>query len=187
MAEDFDIGEPLPEESSNRTFVIAAGALGALLVLSMICLLVYALYLAPRQREARATDVVEVNLENTQQAQTQTAQVLEQTPSSTPSPTDTPEPTATVTTTQVVVLPTDTPTPFLTLPTLAPQTATVAAQQTLDAIAQGGGGATPTPTATALPATGFGDEVSVPMLALLGGLLAAVIFAARSLRTRVSP
>jgi hypothetical protein len=185
MAEDFDLGEPLPEESSNRTFVIAAGALGALLVLSMICLLVYALYLAPRQREARATDVVEVELQNTQQAQTQTAEVLEQTPSSTPSPTDTPEPTATVTPTQVVVLPTDTPTPFLTLPTLAPETATVAAQQTLDAIAQGGGGATP--TATALPATGFGDEVSVPMLALLGGLLAAVIFAARSLRTRVSP
>jgi hypothetical protein len=151
----------------------------------MICLLVYALYLAPRQREARATDVVEVNLENTQQAQTQTAQVLEQTPSSTPSPTDTPEPTATVTPTQVVVLPTDTPTPFLTLPTLAPETATAAAQQTLDAGAGGGGGATP--TATALPATGFGDEVSVPMLALLGGLLAAVIFAARSLRTRVSP
>jgi cytoskeletal protein RodZ len=186
MAEDFDIGEPLPEESSNRTFVIAAGALGALLVLSMICLAVYALYLAPRQREARATDVVEVNLENTQQAQTQTAEVLEQTPSSTPSPTDTPEPTATVTPTQVVVLPTDTPTPFLTLPTLAPETATAAAQQTL-AAAQGGGGASPTPTATALPATGFGDEVSVPMLALLGGLLAAVIFAARSLRTRVSP
>ncbi|MGD2162210.1 MAG: hypothetical protein PVH60_08575 [Anaerolineales bacterium] len=186
MAEDFDIGEPLPEESSNRTFVIAAGALGALLVLSMVCLLVYALYLAPRQRESRATDVVEVNLENTQEALTQTAEVLEQTPSRTPSPTDTPEPTATVTATQVVVLPTDTPTPFLTLPTLAPETATAAAQQTLDAAALGGGGGA-TPTATALPATGFGDEVSVPMLALLGGLLAAVIFAARSLRTRVSP
>ncbi|MGD8865922.1 MAG: hypothetical protein PVI81_10035, partial [Anaerolineales bacterium] len=149
-------------------------------------LLVYALYLAPRQRESRATDVVEVNLENTQEALTQTAEVLEQTPSRTPSPTDTPEPTATVTATQVVVLPTDTPTPFLTLPTLAPETATAAAQQTLDAAALGGGGGA-TPTATALPATGFGDEVSVPMLALLGGLLAAVIFAARSLRTRVSP
>lgn len=183
MAEDFEIGEPLPEESSNRTFVIAAGALGALLVLSMVCLLVYALYLAPRQREAQATDVVEVNLQNTQQAQTQTAEVLEQTPSRTPTPTDTPVPSATVTTTQVVVLPTDTPTPFLTLPTLAPETATAAAQQTL---AAGGGGASPTPTATALPATGFGDEVSVPMLALLGGLMVAVIFIARSLRTRVS-
>ena len=71
MAEDFDVGAPLPEESSNRTFVIAAGGLGALLVLSMICLAVYALVVAPRQREARATEVIEVNLQNTQQAQTQ--------------------------------------------------------------------------------------------------------------------
>jgi len=56
MAEDFDVGGPLPEESGNRTFVIAAAGLGGLLIVSMICLLVYALVLAPLQREARATE-----------------------------------------------------------------------------------------------------------------------------------
>ena len=130
MAEDFEVGGPLPEESSNRTFVIAAVGLGGLLVLSMICLVVYALVLAPRQREARATDVVQINLQNTQQAQTQTAIAVERTPSRTPTVTGTASPTASVTPTQVIVLPTDTPTPFLTLPTLAPETATAAALET---------------------------------------------------------
>jgi len=184
MAEDFDVGAPLPEESSNRTFVMVAGGLGALLVLSMICLAVYALVLAPRQQASRATQAVEVNLENTQQAQTQTAAVVQQTPSRTPTATETQEPTVTVTPTQVVVLPTSTATPFLTLPTLAPETATAAAQQTL--AASGGGGATVTATTTALPATGFAEDIGVPTLALLGGVLLAVIFIARGLRTRTT-
>lgn len=183
MAEDFDLGGPLPEESSNRTFLMAAGGLGALLILSMICLAVYALVLAPAQRESRATEVIEINLQNTREAQTQTAEAMELTPSRTPTETETPLPTGTVTPTQVIVLPTFTPTPFLTLPTLAPETATAAAQQTLEAI-QGGGGATP--TATALPATGFADEVGIPGLMIMGGILLAVIFIARSLRTRAS-
>ena len=183
MAEEFDVGGPLPEESSNRTFVIAAVSLGGLLVLSMICLLVYALVLAPRQQEARATDVVLVNQQNTEEALTQTAVAIEKTPTRTPTGTEQPDTTATVTPTLVVVLPTETPTPFLTLPTLAPETATAAAQLTL-AAAQGGGGGTP--TATALPATGFADEVGIPALALAGGLLLALIFIARSLRTRVT-
>jgi len=183
MTEEFDVGGPLPEESSNRTFVIAAVSLGGLLVLSMICLLVYALVLAPRQQEARATDVVLVNQQNTQEALTQTAVVLEKTPTRTPTGTESPDETITATPTLVVVLPTETPTPFLTLPTLAPGTATAAAQLTL-AAAQGGGGETPTPTA--LPATGFADEVGIPALALAGGLLLAVIFIARSLRNRVT-
>ena len=183
MAEEFDVGGPLPEESSNRTFVIAAVSLGGLLVLSMICLLVYALVLAPRQQEARATDVVLVNQQNTEEALTQTAVAIEKTPTRTPTGTELPDTTATVTPTLVVVLPTETPTPFLTLPTLAPETATAAAQLTL-AAAQGGGGGTP--TATALPATGFADEVGIPALALAGGLLLALIFITRSLRTRVT-
>ena len=183
MAEEFDVGGPLPEESSNRTFVIAAVSLGGLLVLSMICLLVYALVWAPRQQEARATDVVLVNQQNTEEALTQTAVAIEKTPTRTPTGTEQPDTTATVTPTLVVVLPTETPTPFLTLPTLAPETATAAAQLTL-AAAQGGGGGTP--TATALPATGFADEVGIPALALAGGLLLALIFIARSLRTRVT-
>lgn len=183
MAEDFDLGEPLPEESGNRTFVYAAAGLGALLVLSMICLAVYALVLAPQQRVSRATEAVEINLQNTEVAQTQTAEAFELTPSRTPTATEFILPTSTVTPTQVIVLPTFTPTPFLTLPTLAPETATAAAQETLAAIQGGGAG---TPTATALPATGFADEVGIPGLIVMGGILLAVIFIARSLRSRAT-
>ncbi len=43
MAEDFEVGGPPPEESSNRTFVLAAAGIGGLLVLSLICLGLYAL------------------------------------------------------------------------------------------------------------------------------------------------
>ena len=180
MAEDFEMGDPLPEESSNRTFIMAAAGIGALLVLSMICLGVYALVLAPRQQEARATDAASIILQNTAVAQTQTAEAAEDTPTPIPSVTDTPLPTTTITPTQVVVLPSDTPTPFTTLPTLEPLTATAAAQATLDAIA----GADLTPTATALPATGFADEAGVPTLLLLGCVLLVVVFIARGLRTR---
>jgi type II secretory pathway pseudopilin PulG len=180
MAEDFEMGGPLPEESSNRTFIMAAAGIGALLVLSMICLGVYALVLAPRQQEARATQAASIILQNTAVAQTQTAEAGEDTPTPIPSATDTPLPTTTITPTQVVVLPSDTPTPFTTLPTLEPLTATAAAQATLDAIT---GGAL-TPTATALPATGFADEAGVPTLLLLGCVLLVVVFIARGLRTR---
>ena len=76
MAEDFEVGAPLPEESSNRTFVIAVIVMGALLVVSIICLVVYAFVLAPRQQEQQPTRVAEINLENTQQAASQTAAVV---------------------------------------------------------------------------------------------------------------
>jgi hypothetical protein len=180
MAEDFEMGGPLPEESTNRTFVMAAAGLGGLLILSMICLAVYALVLAPRQEEARATQAALIILQNTEVAQTQTAEAAEDTPTSIPTETNTPLPTVTVTPTQVVVLPSDTPTPFTTLPTIDPLTATAAAQATADA--EGGEPATATPTA--LPATGFADEAGIPTLILFGALLVIVVFVARGLRTR---
>jgi type II secretory pathway pseudopilin PulG len=181
MAEDFEMGGPLPEESSNRTFIMAAAGLGGLLILSMICLAVYALVLAPRQQEARATQAALNLLQNTEVAQTQTAEAAEDTPTAIPTETNTPLPTATVTLTQVVVLPSNTPTPFTTLPTLDPLTATAAAQATAEAE---GGGAEPTATPTALPATGFADEAGIPTLLLFAGLLVVVVFVARGLRTR---
>ena len=178
MAEDFEIEGPLPEESSNRTFIIAVVGLGSVLIISMICLAVYALVLAPRQEEARATRAAEIEQENLTVAQTQTAEAAGVTPTTAPS--DTPLPSSTSSPTQVVVLPSDTPTPFTTLPTLEPLTATAVAQATLDALAA------TSPTATALPETGFADEAGVPTLILLAGFLIGVVFIARGLRLRSS-
>ncbi len=184
MAEDFEVTGGLPEDDENRTFVIAAAGLGGLIVLSLVCLGVYALILQPRQREAAEQEPTSIVLTNTAvalgltltaEAEDFTPVPTEVPPTAAPTATDTPVPT------QVVVLPTDTPTatPFTTLPTVAPLTATAAAQmtQTAEAIA----------TPTALPSTGFGDDVGLPGLAGLTALFLVVIFLSRKLRSRATP
>lgn len=196
MAEDFEVGGALPEDSENRTFVAVAAGLGALIVLSLICLGVYALVLQPRQQQAAESRPTEIMLTNTAVALglTETVEAGQVTPSPEPTdtlePTETPEPSPTITPTAVVVLPTDTPGPTntpISLPTIDPATATAAAAltQTAEAVA---GAVTPTPsdtpvpTATALPTTGFGDEAGLPGLAGLAAVLLAVIFLSRRLR-----
>ena len=199
MTEDFEVGGPLPEESTNRTFVIAAVALGALLVLSLVCLGVYALVIAPAQENAAIARQTEIALENTKTAGqlTQTAQPVQFSP--TAPPTNTQQPTRT--STPVVVLPSNTPllatntstpaTAGATTPQPAGLTAT-AAQATLSAAQAKTRTPTRTPTravspaATALPVTGFGDEVGLPSLAVMGGVLLVVIILARRMRTRLS-
>jgi hypothetical protein len=191
MAEDFEVTGGLPEDDENRTFVIAAAGLGGLIVLSLVCLGVYALILQPRQREAALQEPTSIVLTNTAVALglTLTAEAEGFTPVPTePPPTVTPAPTDTDTPvpTQVVVLPTDTPTPFTTLSTVAPLTATAAAQMTQTALAiAGGGGGSPTPTA--LPSTGIADDVGLPGLVGLTALFLVVIFLSRRLRSRATP
>ena len=199
MTEDFEVGGPLPEESTNRTFVIAAVALGALLVLSLVCLGVYALVIAPAQENAAVARQTEIALENTKTASqlTQTAQPVLFSP--TAPPTNTQQPTRT--STPVVVLPSNTPTTAAVLATSTPATAgattpqpagltATAAQATLSAAQAKTRTPTRTPTraatATALPVTGFGDEVGLPSLAVIGGVLLVVIILARRMRTRLS-
>ncbi len=203
-----DEGASEGESTSGRTFTIAAIALGGLILLTLICLGVYALVIVPRQKAAQ------LNAEATMVAiQTQTDLTVKQTqevlaytptmePTSTPMPTDTPTP--------VLVSATDTPVPMITFD---PATATVEALQTqlagsqLTAQAQGtvapqgtsaaGAGAgtgtkqaaavvgsgTPNPSATALANTGFADEVGLPALAILSIFLVVIILLARRLRT----
>jgi hypothetical protein len=198
MADDFEVtSEPL-EQGENRTFVVVAAALGALIILSLICLGVYALVLQPRQRQAALERPTEIMLTNTAVAVGLTEAAAEQIATFTPLPSNTPQPSATLrptntntaSPTPVIVLPTDTPTrtptPFTTLATVGPETATAAAQQTATALALGGGAATPTRTPTALPTTGFGDEVGLPGLAGLAAVFLAVIILSRRLRTRTA-
>jgi hypothetical protein len=175
MAEDFEVGSAPPEESSNRTFVFAAAAVGGLLVLSMICLGLYALVVAPRQQEARNAQATQIILDNTKMAGSLTETAAALNPTSTRAPTRTPVPTvAPPTATAVVVVASPT-----VQATIDPGIATAIAQATL-AAAQGGGGGTPTPTA--LPSTGFADEVGLPGLVLLGVLLVVVVIVSRRLR-----
>ena len=159
-----------PEESSNRTFLIAAGILGGIVLLSIACLAGYALLILPNQRAAQQEAANAVSTQNAQIAGALTAtfqaQIL---PTETLAPTNTPVVAqASATATQ----PTFTP---------DPATATVAAALTQAAQAQ----LTVVATSTALPGTGFADEYGAPGLVVMALALMVVIFLAR--RLRVAP
>ena len=66
--EEHDEETPPAEETGNRTFIIVAGAIGAVLVLAIVCLALYALWYRPRQDAGRATEVAAINAQNTQVA-----------------------------------------------------------------------------------------------------------------------
>jgi hypothetical protein len=165
---DFDESTP-PEESSNRTFLIAAGALGFLVLVALLCLGAYVLFNFNSNRTAEATaQVLAAEQEATIQVgltQTAAAQVLTQT--------------AAVTNT---VPPTDTPVVAQATATLSPTpdpaTATVGAAFTQIAVST----QTVVVTSTALPATGFAEDVGLPGMLILALALVVVIFLVRRLR-----
>ncbi len=164
-----------PEESANRTFYIVAGIIGGVMLLSLICLALYALVYAPQQRNDRATQVAAIDAQNTQLAQaaveTGLAAKFTATPTVTPLP-----PTATASASPTLVI--AQPTPVVVSPTID-RTATVSALLTEAAA----GKLTPTPTASALPDTGFAEDVGIPAMVGLALVLVVVIFLTRRLRT----
>ncbi len=188
---DFDFEEiepeegPPPEETGNRTFLIVAGIMGGILLLSLIVIAIYAMTSYPKQQALRQTQVAEVNAQNTQIALssqlTAEAEAWTATPAdtATPLPTDTPIPT--LTSTQALATGAPTNTPVVAAPqadTPSPHTKTVAALLTQ----QAAGGAV-TPTAAEVPKTGFADNVGgVPGLLAIAGILIVVVILSRRLR-----
>lgn len=166
---DNNFEAPPPEESSNRTFLVIAGILGGIVLLSLACFAAYALFFAPTRAasQAQAATAQAVNNLAVAQALTATSQAL-----LIPSATVTLPPSAT----PVVAQATATAIPPTN--TADPATATVAAALTQAAAAQ----LTHVPTSTALPGTGIADEYGVPGLVIMGIALVAVIFLARRLR-----
>ena len=160
---------PPPEESSNRTFLIAAGILGGIVLLSIACLAGYALLILPSQKASQQQAATAQAAQNLQVAQALTATsqaLILPTATVTPPPTQTP---VIAQATATTVLSTDTP---------DPATATVAAALTQAAQAQ----LTHVPTSTALPGTGLADQYGAPGLVVMGMALIGVIFLARRLR-----
>lgn len=210
MAEEpIETEGPLPEEASNRTFIILALALGGVLLLGLLCIGGYLVVIAPRQATARQTEVAVVSTNNAQVAAGETAAAIQALSSPTPTPappTATPTlvvpPTATHTQPPTATrMPTNTPTPVTVIQVTAsptptgptatgptPTSATLAGATPTRIITrtptQGGVTAarTATPTATGLPTTGFADEAGVPGLILLGVILIGVVILARRLR-----
>jgi len=207
MVYDFDPDLPEedtgPEEGSNRQFIMVAGGLGGLLLIALICMAVYALVILPRQRAAEEQDIAAqtatAEMESINQSLTETAIVLAYTPTFTVTPAASLTPTGTVTPI-ITSAATDTvegtvegtveatATEEVGGPTIDPRTQTVQAllTQAVAAQTQVAGQlttATVTPTLIgALPDTGFIDDVGVPGLLAIAGLMIVVIFMARRLR-----
>jgi|DewCreStandDraft_5_1066085.scaffolds.fasta_scaffold35616_1 LPXTG-motif cell wall-anchored protein len=165
---------PPPRETGNRTFIIVAGILGAIMLLTLVCMALYALVYVPQRQKQQATQLAEINAQNTliARAAEETAKVafFTATPTATKFlPTYTPSPTPVIAQ----------PTTASVVPTEDPRTATVAALLTQAAIAQ----LTVTPTAAGLPETGFAEEVGVPGLIGAALVLLVVIILSRRLRT----
>ncbi len=160
--------EQPPEESSNRTFLIAAGILGGIVLLSLACLAgVYFFSILP-SKNATAAQAYAQSTQNAKVQQALTATSLAASLATpTLAPTDTP----------VLAEATATQTPIVT-DTPAPVTATVGAALTQVAIAE----LTVVPTSSALPKTGIGDQLGYPGLVIAAMLLIAIIFLARRLR-----
>ena len=173
--DDPDFDEPTPpEEASNRTFLLIAGILGALVLLGLLCIVGYFFFRNSANQQTQGTAIGQATQqEATIQAgvtQTSIARNLTQTAAvtNTVPPTNTPviaEATATFTA------------------TVNPATATVGAAFTQ--IAQST--QTIIPTSTALPNTGFADEFGAPGLMMVAIALVVVIFLVRRLRSSPSP
>lgn len=176
--DDFDLDEVEFEEeeqtgeSSNRTFLIVAGILGGILILTLVCIAVYAMVFLPRSREAESTEIAEINAQNTEVAKlsalTAEARAWTSTPTVTSTSTKVPD------TATPVLAATDTPDEGAL--SVDARTATVAALLTQQALSI-------TPAATELPETGFMDSVGIPGLVALAATLVLVIILARRLRS----
>jgi hypothetical protein len=183
---NFDDNAPddgqLPEESSNnRTFLIAAGILGGIILISIACLV--GVYLFTQ------TTTAQVDTQATALAQTAEAssnfinESLTATANAAILPTATLPPTATLVVNVATVTSTVDPNATvgadpLAAGTPAAATATVGAALTQAAIAQ----LTIVPTTTALPNTGFADDFGIPGLVVMSLAFIIVILMARRLR-----
>jgi hypothetical protein len=174
---NFDGEAPLPEESNNnRTFMIAVGILGGIILISVACLV--GVYLFGRTRTTGTQKTQSANSTATaaafiSNALTATSQGL----LSLPTTTSTPVPTS------VVKAATNTSTVDPSVAgaagTPAAATATVGAALTQAAVAQ----LTVVVTTTALPKTGIADELGLPGLVVMALAFVIVILLARRLRT----
>ena len=170
--------EGMPEESSNRTFIIAASVLGGIILLALLCVAGYAFFVLPNQNAAsagvEATQIAQLTQVPEMLTQSAVETALMSTPLASPSPISSP----TSSPTPVIAVATDTPT---ATPNIA-ATGTVAAALTLAAEAI----MTVVPVSSALPDGGFADDVGLPGLIVMMVVFIAVIFFARKLRKNSS-
>jgi cytoskeletal protein RodZ len=185
MAEDSDMGMTPPEESGNRTFLIAAIILGVIFVIALIS--IFALYFltgggqqaqpppenstATMAVQLQATQTAAAQATQTKQTQAQQTAAITHTPTLTLTPTRTPTKTVTPVVFATIVQPTNT------------MTATGGtATRSTGTVSPGGRTATWTPVGTKLPQTGYSESSGFLGLLTLAGASMMIIVLARNLR-----
>lgn len=172
----------LPEESNNnRTFLIAAGILGGIILISVACL--GGIFLLNRNNAAQAEALSIAGTQTSEAAFSGVAPALTATAAAAiqPSATLAPTQTSVVNIATATNTPDPNATPEAAVPaagTPAAATATVGAALTQAAIAQ----LTIVPTTTALPQTGLVEDVGIPGLVVMALAFIIVILMARRLR-----
>ena len=169
---EFDDPNP-PEESSNRTFLFVAGALGLLVLLGLLCIGGYVFFRNSSNQQAQDTAIVQVTQQQATVQAGVTQTIVAQNLTQTAAVTNTIPPTNTPVIAQATATASLTP---------DPATATVAAAFTQLAVST----QTIIPTSTALPNTGFVDEFGAPGLMMAAIALVAVILLVRRLRSSPS-
>ncbi|MDH5605600.1 MAG: hypothetical protein OEY93_01820 [Anaerolineae bacterium] len=208
MLDDFDLDVPEDEEDeldifdeeggepgTNRNFMMIAGGLGVVLLISMICIAVYSFVIRPGQEPAVDPAAATMQAQQTELSQslTETAQAIVQV-----LPSETLAPSATVEVLDGTGTATVDPSAQVTEPIVAtqepdggatvnPATATVYAVLTKVAVARTQAAetlltTTPTFTPTALPNTGFLDDYGPIGLFMMAAMMILVIFMSRRLR-----
>lgn len=177
---NFDENAPddgqLPEESNNnRTFLIAAGILGGIILISIACLV--GVYLFTQNSNAAVNEQAVAASQTAQVSSNFINNALTATFEASILPTATLPPSSTAVVNVATVTQTIDPNAG-NAGTPAAATATVGAALTQAAIAQ----LTIVPTTTALPQTGFIEDVGVPGLVVMALAFIIVILIARRLR-----
>jgi len=174
---------PPPEEKSNRTFLIVGGVMAGLVFLTLACMAVYFLVIAPRLTAQKSAAQATIEAGNALAAQqvTLTAQAALRTPTlPAPLPTNT-----------SVTLPVGSPTPVIALSspvataTATPNPAILSAAETqlaLQITSTAAALATRDLGGQGMPTTGFFDEVGLPSMIILALALVAIILLARRMR-----
>jgi hypothetical protein len=189
---DFDYSQfeetPPPQNQKNRTFVVIAGILGAVILLAIVAMAAFAIFVLPGQNARKADLAVKLNAQNTATVMAATSSAM-----TAMAPTETPVPTETAT-----PEPTFTPMPKQPEATATPELGTgggltddMAMTATVSALlTQAAGGKQETvaadagtPVPTALPTTGFADTMGIPGLVGLAVLFVALILITRQVRS----
>jgi hypothetical protein len=176
---NLDTDSPPPPEKSNRTFIIAAGIMGGLVLLTIILMALYVTVFLPRTKANQSSVQATILAQNALIAQAMT-QTMEANMLGTQAAATMAVPTQTVTpirasSTPVLAVATQTP-----LISFANMTATWSALNTQVAV----GLRTPTGTpGGSMPASGFAEDFGIPGLVLMTLALVLVILLARRLRS----